>query len=741
MRKTKRHFLSLLAFALILFSWSLPGFASTFTPKLGSDDMLTSILAKTVGPSINQITHVGGTTAVSDITKLLMDINTLVLIVGGLLLTYVIGASVLKTAHEGEPMGQKWSSMWIPVKAAVGAALILPVSGLGGLSAAQGIVIWLLAFSIGAGDAAWDQVVKYVAKDPVGSVVVNPINTGQMAAGIMQSQVCASAINATANTYFPGSNPITMNGPTVEHTLNPVGDFTHAVEGYDEAVEPLPGGSAYATQYSVYQWTADSGGLLGDLSSMEILPSACGKTAYVSGAINPGTAAPGSTMVDTIGQDNGKAIGTLISSLSPISANVYAESKTGTNDKDFVKAINTYDTTMQKDIATASAKAVKGQVKKYEAAAKVDGFATAGEWFWDLVRWNSIAQKAADNLGDATGIDGGSFLGKIGSSKVAAADARIQSFIKQNGSLVGHIQPSSNGMSMIDSVFAEASTAIGSGLGIVSKNPLITVRNIGSTMEAAGGAVYAGDLILTGGAGAANGGIDGDVPVVGNATNAAAKIVYYDISPVLLGLAGVLFVEGFFLSFVVPLIPFMVWISALLGFLFMAFEMIVAAPLWAIMHMHPEGHEVVGLGASGYKMAFAIMTRPFLMIVGLVGGYALFIGFTSLIAPMIIKAVVSSQNTGGGFTGPFDMIGMVGLYVTLITIIAYECFKLVFVLPERVMNWASAGIQNYGEDSTLNQQKQSHEKGKGAMNTGHSSWSTSRNSANNTNAANRRGNS
>jgi hypothetical protein len=281
--KNKNRF-SFLAFGLFLLFWSLPGFASTFTPKVASDDMFLDILAKTIGPSINKITGVG-TGTVSDVTKLLMDVNSLVLIVGGLLLTYIIGASVLKTAHEGEPMGQKWSSMWIPMKAAAGAALILPVPALGGLSAAQGIVIWLLAFGIGAGDAAWDQVIKYVAKDPVGSVIVNPIDTGQMAAGILQSQVCMQGINATANGYFPASDPISQTGPTVENTLNPVGGVTHLFEGYDETVQPLPGGNIYSPQYSIYQWTADSGGLIGDLSSMEILPSACGKTAYVSGVI------------------------------------------------------------------------------------------------------------------------------------------------------------------------------------------------------------------------------------------------------------------------------------------------------------------------------------------------------------------------------------------------------------------------------------------------------------------------
>ncbi len=319
---------------------------------------------------------------------------------------------------------------------------------------------------------------------------------------------------------------------------------------------------------------------------------------------------------------------------------------------------------METGIQNAANTAVQSQVQAYESAARVDGFATAGEWFWDLVRWNHVAQKTASSLGDATGMNPSSFLGKMLSSHVNNADARVRSFIKENGSLVGHIQPTKNAGGDIGSVFAEATPLLVSAISNTNSNPLIAIRNLGEGMEAAGAAVYAGDALLTGGAAALNGGIDKLTPLAGNATNAAAKVVYYDVTPVLLFLAGLLFVEGFFLSFVVPMIPFMVWIVALLGFLFMAFEMIVAAPLWGIMHMHPEGHEVVGLGAQGYKMALAIITRPFLMILGFIGGYALFMGFTALITPMIAKAVVSSQGAGGGWTGPLDMIGAVGIYAT-----------------------------------------------------------------------------
>jgi len=499
-------------------------------------------------------------------------------------------------------------------------------------------------------------------------------------------------------------------GPVPENTLNPLDGAAHLFEGYDEAVQPLPGGKVYATKYSIYQWTADSGGLLGDLSSLGIAPTACGKTAFVSGALGSGN---GATLVNTVGADNGVAIGTLIGSLHPISSNIFNEKDpAGTDDANFVKAVNAYDKTMQTDIENAADTAVQSQVQAYETAAKQDGFATAGEWFWDLVQWNHIAQKTANNLGDATGIDGGNFIGKEFSSHVAHADKRIDSFIRRNGSLVGHVQPTENFNSDMGDIFGLVTPLVVDAVSDAGSNPLLAIRNVGTGMEMAGAAVYVASTGLTAGAAAADSSDVKIIPGVDNAASAVKAVVVYDVTPMALFLGGLLFVEGFFLSFVVPLIPFMVWIAALLGFLFMAFEMIVAAPLWGIMHMHPEGHEVVGMGSAGYKIALAIMVRPFLMILGLVGGYALFMGFSSLVTPMISQAVVSSQNAGGGIMGPLDMIGAVGIYVTLMVIIAYECFKLVFVLPERVMNWASSSVQPYGENDMVSKQQGAHESAK-----------------------------
>lgn len=41
------------------------------------------------------------------------------------------------------------------------------------------------------------------------------------------------------------------------------------------------------------------------------------------------------------------------------------------------------------------------------------------------------------------------------------------------------------------------------------------------------------------------------------------------------------------------------------------------------MHVHPEGHEVTGQGASGYPIMLTLVLRPAFMIGGLVAAMAI----------------------------------------------------------------------------------------------------------------------
>ncbi len=80
--------------------------------------------------------------------------NAAVLTIGGILVAYTIIAGTLGTAHDGEMLGKKFSSVWVPIRTAVGTALILPVMT-GGYCVMQALVGWLIVQGIGLADNVW----------------------------------------------------------------------------------------------------------------------------------------------------------------------------------------------------------------------------------------------------------------------------------------------------------------------------------------------------------------------------------------------------------------------------------------------------------------------------------------------------------------------------------------------------------------------------------------------------------
>lgn len=52
--------------------------------------------------------------------------NSAVLALGGIIIMYTLMVSTMNTAHEGQMLGQKWSSIWIPLRSTFGLALLIP---------------------------------------------------------------------------------------------------------------------------------------------------------------------------------------------------------------------------------------------------------------------------------------------------------------------------------------------------------------------------------------------------------------------------------------------------------------------------------------------------------------------------------------------------------------------------------------------------------------------------------------
>lgn len=154
--------------------------------------------------------------------------NAAILTIGGVVVSYILFVSTMNTAHEGKVLGQKWSSIWIPLRAVVGIGAMLPKAS--GYSFVQIFLMWLVVQGVGAADSVWYAALNYFQR---GGILVQHVQSlremgGSSSnaafiwgspAGIMKAETCMYVLrNALENNKPPkGSQP------------TPVPDFTSSL--------------------------------------------------------------------------------------------------------------------------------------------------------------------------------------------------------------------------------------------------------------------------------------------------------------------------------------------------------------------------------------------------------------------------------------------------------------------------------------------------------------------------------
>jgi defect in organelle trafficking protein DotA len=139
--------------------------------------------------------------------------NAAVLALGGIVIIYTLLVSTINTAHEGQMLGQKWSSIWVPVRSTLGLALLIPKAS--GYCLMQIFFMWVVVQGVGAADKVWDAALSYLNR---GGVIIqeqiNPITSltgggwdiAYGAASILYSQTCMlglqTSLTATRQGYL-----------------------------------------------------------------------------------------------------------------------------------------------------------------------------------------------------------------------------------------------------------------------------------------------------------------------------------------------------------------------------------------------------------------------------------------------------------------------------------------------------------------------------------------------------------
>ena len=703
---------------LLLFFVSQAAWAGGLGIAPASHDLFGQMLEQIVGnqviPTVAGITKAQVDVWTGSIVSILAWINSTVLFIGGVLASYTIFGSIIKTARSGEVMGN-WNEHTIPVRTLMGAAVLLPVPGFAGLSAIQVIVIWLFSFvGIGIADTGWNVIVPNIVNNSLGELVVPRQNIRELAGSVLEAQVCERAVN-TATTHYHLGDLISRSGPTTE-VLADVGKTL-----VDNPAELLPGMSSLVTGYYVpaydsYVWGTTDASELSQFSP--IIPAAgltdvCGRLSWESSLkyvppVGGASESTGSQLRGAIYKADTQALPTLLSSTGGI-ATIIGNDQTPSS-ADWNSAIDAYDTALTTAASAQAQQVFAAGIKRYAASAQKYGFATAGEWFWKINQWNQAAEEALNQStsGNFVGPSWGQFAGELFNSHYRSEMKRVDDFVNSAHSTgldaSGQPNPTEGGSGTLGALFSKA--GVDTVEGIVQapggQNPIEHVQAIGTAMEVFAGAIFALALVAIGvGAGV-------DHSALGWVGGAAGGKVGVVLGGLAMHLAMWIFGIGYLLSFFVPLIPYLIWTITLLTTAILFVELVSASPIWAVMHMHPEGHEFFGYGSTGYLLATSIVFRPLLMLVGFLAGTGLTYAFAWILNATLGNAVLSAMtNSGGGFMGPMDFLGMAVLYTSFLIIATWKSYELIYLIPDKVMRWAGAqGAQT--DDANLKQSMQGH---------------------------------
>jgi conjugal transfer/type IV secretion protein DotA/TraY len=588
--------------------------------------------------------------------------NAGLLFVGGVLLAYGIIAGTMQTAHDGEVLGKRWSSMWMPIRTSIGVGAIVPTGA--GYCVIQTLVMWLALQGVGLADTMWSKFADTQQDQITFQAIIQPGKGNEIAVKTLNQLVCLTTIKSE----------------------------------YAKAQQ-----NSLLTQ-EAFNWSNTS--LAGSLGVSAHNP--CGSVSFDLPPMKTSTVATllgGAKIADSVGptldQAHKTAYSTLQTSLATVASDIYNRKDTGGKTPDaiakaYTAAVNAYNASIQSAAESAAKGISKGDLNKNLSK---DGWALAGAWYiqysrlqgammeafnrYPVLKTPNLAvlstefgEKVKSEILDANSILGTASYNAYGITKQAAMEHNQsdveKAIIEKTSDL--------NMPWLIDKFFAPMNNPV---LGAAGLGEQLVFWSLVAQFGVAGLAF----LMPTGG------GILGTGITLAGSTAALAAL-----APFWYFVTGGMLTFGSTLQFFLPMLPFVIWFGIVIGWLVLIVEAVIAAPLWAVMHIHPDGDGVVGKGGQGYSLVLALTLRPALAILGLAASMVLIYPIGNLFNEVFWSAFALAQ---GGIAGITSSVAVVMLYTILIIGIVKKTFSLSHSIGDAILQWIggpSGSLGSYSKD-------------------------------------------
>ena len=736
---------AMVAVMLALAFVAMPGAAAAAPPTTtslwdffgdGLGDPYSSVfLNQMFGPIFPSVTGPGNPSIFANIISYF---NVIVLLIGGLMFFYNVTIGVMQSAHEGSVLGQRWSSLWAPLRLVFAVGMLVPVND--GYNLAQSGVAYVVQGSTKMASAIWGATASQVISGdlPIAAPVVN--FDPEVMATLFDQAACVSTLkrqvqgaNANAdvvrisseNSHFITSTTAINNGTgvvdrglcgswTTPNTPEYLLKIVNAADTPQTAVQNANMSTAKANEL-ITDFRNGHKAILENAYNGMLAITEANYNQIATSDVPPASIGPA---IATVHDAANNELSTLVNNIrAKATSDEFGVSRARDS---LLRRINGGDGCFSETGISGAQEGREAMVGCYG-----EGWMGAGSWYILMAKLNnelSSLSEAAPNAvkpgylsvlangnsasdiyhaangsgfwrrnftsGDTAGLPSReetlAILGKYGdlfqtsSLELASFDYKIPT------SMMADISADADGSSASfwDKIVGGTLNSMTEGFmnafdpGAGGSDPMVGLIGLGHNL------IHAGSAILVATA------------ATGFFTGGGAAVALLPVYSILLS-------AGVSLSFILPIMPFLYWVLAISGYFLLITEAIVAVNLWALSHLRMDGEGISGeAGKQGWLMVLSLFMTPTLMVLGFIVGMLIFRIVSDLISAGLFYATSSIVGTSP-IIWLFGTIGYTILTVTAYGLLLERSFSLVSEFPNRVMRWMGSEVQIGGGEGMV----------------------------------------
>lgn len=162
------------------------------------------------------------------------------------------------------------------------------------------------------------------------------------------------------------------------------------------------------------------------------------------------------------------------------------------------------------------------------------------------------------------------------------------------------------------------------------------------------------------------------------------------VAPAFFAFASMLIIPGVMLFYLLPMLPFLNFLTGIITWMVSLLQAVVAIPIIAIAHLTPSGEGLPSASARGaYTMMLQIFLRPVMMIFGLIVCVLIINTGIGLLNGLFFN--IFKQTLGGNSPGFFFNLIMFMLYAGACWSIVNAATTAIDDLPLKAVTWIGGG--------------------------------------------------